>query len=359
MNSRDTPFYDQVQLFEIQGNIVIARPKVASSTCSSITYNKFDKKVSYQRIRDLANYDMFDNDGKLDIQPQSNTIESKFKPGNNTVKHFFAPDNELEEKMIENVVSTFRNIVSGKSNKKIYILCREPKDHWSVGIYEDLKHALNSQEKEDVCNQLEKYFDDTQWKIAHKQLFYDYKKGQIMYYQNDTERNKQIYNLQKNPNFEIEHLYFYMKDRYLHDEVIRKDHGVAKFEEFKETYFRALWWMVINPFKTVEGVHRTSTRTSLYNMISQHYHPYLTKLWLLFSRTYYPEYVKWVDILTDNFKLIKRTSKLDYTNTRNHEIKSAWNQHFYHVARDANCQQPGYLEPEEFVFDTIKEYNKR
>ena len=94
-------------------------------------------------------------------------------------------------------------------------------------------------------------------------------------------------------------------------------------------------------------------------MISQHYHPYLTKLWLLFSRTYYPEYVKWVDILTDNFKLIKRTAKLDYTNTREDEIKEAWNEYFHHVSAEAHCQHPGYLEPEVFVYDTIKEYNKR
>ena len=38
----------------------------------------------------------------------------------------------------------------------------------------------------------------------------------------------------------------------------------------------------LNPFKTVEGVHHTPTGTTLYNMISQHYHPYLTNLWLLF-----------------------------------------------------------------------------
>lgn len=358
MNSRNNPFYSQVQLFEIQGNIVIARPKVASSTCSSITYNKFDGKIDYNRIRDLCNYDIFDNDGKLDIQPQSNTIEAKLKPSNKIDKHFFMPDNELEEKMIEDIVSTFRNIVSGKSNKKIYILCREPLDHWRVGIYEDLKHSLNQRTRDDVCNQLEKYFYDKKWEDAHKQLLFDYTNGQLTYYQDDSERNRHITELKKSPQFEIEHLYFYMKDRYLHHKV-RNDYGVAKFQEFREVYFRALWRMVINPFKTVKGVNHTTTRTTLYNMITQHYHPYLTKLWMLFSRTYYPEYVKWVDINTDNFKLIKRTSKLEFTNTRDYEVKENWNEHFHDVYINHNCEQPGYLEPEEFVFDTIKEFNKR
>lgn len=354
MISRNTPFCAQVQLFEIQGNIVIARPKVASSTCGSITYNKFDGKIDYKRIRDLCNYDIFDNDGKLDIEPQSNTI----KPSDKTSEHFFMPDNELEEKMIENAVSTFRDIVSGKSNKKIYILCREPKDHWRVGIYEDLKYNLNLQKRADVCNQLEKYFDDKKWEDSHKQLLFDYTNGQLTYYQDDSEKKKQITELKKHAQFQIEHLYFYMKDRYLHDKV-RNEYGVAKFQEFREVYFRALWRMVINPFKTVEGVHHTNTNSILYNMISQHYHPYLTRLWMLFSRTYYPEYVKWVDINTDNFKLIKRTSKLEFTNTREHEIKESWNSNFFHVARNHHCQHPGYLEPESFVFDTIKEFNKR
>ena len=78
MNSRNNPFYSQVQLFEIQGNIVIARPKVASSTCSSITYNKFDGKIDYH-IYIIEQESVRDNYDKLpDEYKQSGTKMAKF-----------------------------------------------------------------------------------------------------------------------------------------------------------------------------------------------------------------------------------------------------------------------------------------
>ena len=358
MISKDNPFFAATQLFEIEGNVVLTRGKVASTTCASIVHNNVSnfpgtniKKIQYKRLRDLCNYYLFDNKGKLDVESQSSV-------DGGVSKHFFMPDNEWEEKMIENVVSTFRNIVSGKSNKKIYILCREPREHWSAAIFEDLKYSLNQRKRADVCNQLEKYFDDKKWEDSHKQLLFDYKNGQSAYYEDDSARTRHITELKKYPQFQIEDLYFYMTNRYLNSKG-RNDHGVEKFNEFREVYFRALWWMVINPFKTVEGVHHTNVKSILYNMISQHYHPYLTKLWILFSRTYYPEYVKWVDIDRDNLKLIKRTSKLEFTNTRDYEIKDSWNMALRHILTNNNSQHPSFLDAEIFVYDAILEYNKR
>jgi len=354
MISKDNPFYAQMQLFEIQGNIVVTRAKVASTTCASIVHSNVStfpgtniQTIEYKRIRDLCNYYLFDNKGKLDVESQSE-LNPKFHTPSD-IRPFFTPDNEWEEKMIEDVVSTFRNITSGKSNKKIYILCREPRQHWSASIYEDLKYSLSQRKRADVSNQLEKYFDDTKWEDSHKQLINDYKN---ITYNEYVGKNLQLDNRR---NFQIEDLLKFIQDRYLHGKVV----NAKKYNEFRTTYFRALWWMVINPFKTVEGVHHTNVKSILYNMISQHYHPYLTKLWMLFSRTYYPEYVKWVDIDEDKFELIKRTSKLEFTNTREVEIKDSWNNALHYILSNNNAQHPAFLDSEIFVYDTILEYNKR
>ena len=361
-----------MQVFHINDNIVMTRAKVGTSTCSAIVYNrvkemypdldKFDKKefVSrgtgnppmYQRIRDISIYNVFNEDGKICILPLSH---GSYK--NVTYNGNERPRNKLEEKIIEDTVSTFENIVNGKSNKKIYILCREPVDHWSSAILEDLKFTLNKITISEMVERLKKYFIDTEFEEYHLKLLDDYENAKKSSILNRYSFSKEHITGKKGKNpFELEHLYFYMKDRYTGDRAFNNHKA---YIEFKKTYFRALWWMVIDPFKAVKGVYNTNPRTILYNMISTHYHPYLTRVWLMFSKAYYPEYVKFVDI-NDNLSLIKRIGNVkEMSNTKDNNIKNAWNDAFHNINNEGHISHLVYLEPEQAIYETILEYNKR
>ena len=370
----------QLNVYPIGGHIVMTQAKVGTSTCTAIVFNKLKGEYAesnpeyiktsggpagtleggqlYQRIRELSTYDVFDKDGKIQIQhlSDSENIASK------DVEAFHQPIDKIEEKLIKDTVSTFENIVNGKSNKKIYILFREPVEQWKSAILEDLKFCLHQIPVSEMVERFRPSFIGTKFEKHHLQLLLDYENDRI-----SSELGAPLYSAKGVPKkhkgtFQIEHLYFYMRERYLKAMVLNgaeiKWTGEL-YNEFKETYFEALWWQVIDPFKSVDGVHKTSNKVILYNMISTHYHPYLTKIWLLFSKVYYPEYIKFVDI-NNNFGLIKRIGNVkDMSNTKDRNVKQAWVKAFYNISRENNFPHLVYLEGEQTVYHTIKDYNKR
>jgi hypothetical protein len=351
----------QMNVYQIGGHIVMTQAKVGTSTCTAIVFNQYKESYReshpahihhqeghpnpkfYQRIREISTYDVFDEDGKIQIVH----LSDEKRRGTREIETFHVPIDKVEEKIIEDVVSTFENIVSGKSKKKIHILCREPLDQWKSAILEDLKYSLHQLKASELSERLKPYFIGTKFEKWHLEILLDYEKeGTIV--------DKGL--------FEIDSLYFYMKERVL--SAMPKNGKKYKwctelYKEFKKTYFEALWWQVINPFKSVDGIHDTSTKVILYNMISTHYHPYLTKLWLLFSRVYYPEYVKFVDI-NQNFGLIKRIGNVrEMSNTKDSNVKEAWNMAFFNIANENDLPHLVYLEGEQVIFHTIKDYEKR
>ena len=386
-SNNERRYHFHMQVFQINDNIVMTRAKVGTSTCTAIVYNRVKEMYSdldefnksddwfprattnppiYQRIRDIATYNVFEEDGKLHIRHLSENKgaskhyqkeQQKANQNNMGSPGFWIPRNKLEEKIIEDTVSAFENIVNGKSNKKIYILCREPADHWSTAILEDLKYTLNQETTSEMVGRLKKYFIGTEFEKYHLNVLDDYKNGKPSSILNTFPLNDKWKESKGQHPFELEHLYFYMRDRYVGDKVFNNHKA---YIEFKKTYFEALWWMVIDPYKADKGVHNTTPKTILYNMISTHYQPYLTRMWLLFCKVYYPEYIKFVDI-KDGLGLIKRTGNIqEMSNTKDKNVKEAWNAAFYSIDREGEgIPHLVYTQPEIAIYETILEYNNR
>ena len=393
-----SPFNIAMNVFDIQGNIVVCRPKVASTTCGSIVYNivnevpkgqtlKFpaeeeNEKISYQRIRELSNFWIEEVDGKFRITPMHKGLGRRKIDNpltNEASDNYFKewplskPRNQEEEDLVLKTIRTFYDITQGKSNKKIYWLIREPENHWMAGIYEDFKFVLERQKVSDVVKDMMDWFEKKnlknhlEYRINHMEVLHDYANGKYAYFQDRTDERYAFGtgNFGES-NFGIESCYWYIQSRYLHPDIVHHDNGLAKFNEFKRNMFLFFWDLVLGRHRGPEyyqdimsDISKQDDSTTLYYMVSQHYYPYLTQSWGIFSRVYFPEYVKWIDINNTSLKIIKRTKETAFTNTRNDDIKHNWNTSFREVLSHTRVPGPHYLLPEKFTWQQIKNYNEK
>jgi hypothetical protein len=317
-------YFSDIYTFQIEGNIVITTLKVATSTCCSIASERTGNKMSYDEIRDLSEFELFLEDRKLKLRTKALTRDK--------VKS----DDSLQ--FIKDITDTFKNIISGKSDKKIYILCREPHDHWEAAIFEDLRNIISNKKLEDILNTLETKFNGSKFETEHLQLLSDYKSQH-----------------QGVPC--LEDLFNYMKD------VYESKYTTQVYNEFVKIYLEHFWWMILDPFKDYDSSNKMMRHLNIWNLTTIHYSPYLTQLWMLCIKLNYPDFMEFVDI-KDNFKLISKISKkgipLSKTNTRGTRFKYEWSNAFRNVSKEiGDVEIPGYLGPEKVVYGAIKEYKRK
>jgi len=194
------------------------------------------------------------------------------------------------------------------------------------------------------------------YRISHMEVLHDYANGKYAYFQDKTDQRYAFGTENfRDSNFGIESCYWYIQSRYLHPDIVKHDKGNAKFREFKRNMFLFFWDLVLGRHRGPEQ----SDSTTLYYMFTQHYYPYLTQSWGVFSRVYFPEYVKWIDINNNSLKIIRRTKETAFTNTRNDDIKHNWNTSFREVLSHTRVPGPHYLIPEKFTWHQIKNYNEK
>ena len=249
-------------LFEIDGNIIITHPKIASTTCCNIVHNRYNGDFKYTDVRFSSSY----------VIKKVNDI---------LIPHFDSHENTI----VVDTKNTFNDIISNKSNKKLYILIRNPIIRWIQSVKEDLRiffYDIQKDHGNDILfNLLISFLDKDGVNIDRYLKYIDKLK---------TDEQHRIVN---NHTFQLEHLFTTTtsdSDTYLNN--------------FHKELFLGIWNYFLNP-KTQYDEYNTIPNWNVSNIITMHYNPYLVTYWTWYNELNKPNYIEFVDVDNTEFDLIK------------------------------------------------------
>lgn len=259
-------------LFEIDDNIILTQPKIASTTCCNIVHQRFKDYFEYTDVRSSCSYIIKNDNNKL------------------------TPYTECNNRISTSTIKAFNDILSNKSNKKLYILTRNPIITWIQAVKEDLSE----------------FFRNVQTTRGNETLF-----NLLTSFLNkdDTNIDKYLIHLNKlktNESYRIKNNRFFQLENLFTTIVLDSD---TYLEDFHNELFSGIWNYFLNP-KTQYDEYSISPNWNVGNIITEHYSTYLTTYWLWYTQLNKPNYIEFIDIDNTKFDLItmKNTDNNLYDN---------------------------------------------